>query len=146
MNLETGVIRTSSLSIGAWARTGSVDAPSASTIAATSHSVRFIGSSSCLVSHPSAGTLDGVAPARVPFLAGGCRHGRSESPLELPTAGELRRLPDTGPYTREIGCAETGGLDHRGTKHVGIENVSLELTEEIIGRRATVDPERLDGP
>src|SRR5215475_7005868 len=110
----------------------------------TSQIVRFIGSSSRLWSHPSARTLDGVAPARVPFLASGRRHGRSESPLELPTAGELRRLPDPGPYTSQIRGAETGGLDHRGTKHVGVENVGLELTEEIIGRRTTVDPERLD--
>src|SRR5262245_12241034 len=138
MNLETGVIRTSSLSIGAWARAEPVEAASASPIAVTTHIARFIGSSSCLASHPSAGTLDGVAPARVPFLARGRRHGRSESPLELPTAGELCRLPDPGPHAGEIRGAEAGGLDHRGPKHIGVQNVGLELAQKIIGRGATV--------
>src|SRR5262249_7813919 len=145
MNLETGVIRTSSLSIGAWARAEPVGAPSTSAIAVTSQIARFIGSSSCVVSHASAGPLDGMAPARVPFLARGRGHGRSESPLELPTAGELRRLPDPGPHAGEVGGAETSGLDHRGPKHVRVQDVGLELAQEVIGRRAAVDPERLDG-
>src|SRR5258707_14260101 len=118
MNLDTGVMRTSSLSIGAWARAGVIDAPSATAIAVTSHTVRFMESSSCLRLGPGAGTFDGVAPARVPLLARGRRHRGSESPRELPSAIELRGLPDPGAHTGEIGGAHTRRLDHRGTKHV----------------------------
>src|SRR5712692_1166355 len=145
MNLETGVISVSSLSMGACAAAG--PATMARVLNAMSASMvtrRFIESSSSrlhfsllalqslvpLRLSPGPRTLDSAAPSVVGGLARGGRHGRGEAAPELPARAELSALPEPGADTGQIGRADPRSLrDHRA-QHLDVEEVGLELAKE----------------
>src|SRR5262245_1585775 len=148
MNLDTGVISTSSLSIGAWACASPAGRLIATKVATTSKAkTRVMRSSSWfprLRLRPRAGAVDGPEPAAVGGIASRRRHRGCEPPLELPAPRKLRRLPEPDAKAGEIGGTEARRLRHRRPQHVHAEDIGLELTQEVVGGGAAIDAERLD--
>src|SRR5262245_31571763 len=147
MNFDTGVISASSLSIGACPSAGPGAPPAASTIATISVMSRFIYR---LLSgdQPSFGLLYRAPPAIVPRRPRRFVQSRLEAPLEGPAlAHRVGRAPDSAAQPGQVRGAERGRLDDARPQHRDVQKIGLELTEEVVGGRAAIDPEPLNrGP
>src|SRR5229473_2352620 len=138
MNFDTGVMRFSSLSIGAgvWARTALTATIATRRARADSFIRRVIDRSSC---RPGAGAFDRSLPRRVPLGPLVPRHRRRERALDRMALGHrVERAPEAGAEPGEIGGAETGRLDDGRPVHRRIEHVGLELAEEVVGDGAAI--------
>src|SRR5215471_17836746 len=113
MNLETGVIRLSSPSMGAepWARTGD-GKPRVERVVATARAAisRTMNASLNACGEDTATT---TPPSRA-------RDRRREAALQLPTGGQSLRLPEAGAYAGQEGRAHGGGLRNGRAQHLDL--------------------------
>src|SRR3989442_8958783 len=157
MNFDTGVISTSSLSIGAWA-SAAPEARATRTMTRTVSAIFLMSRSlgvvinptSALNTGPGAGpralsfrpafrALDGATPPMVACRAGGLVHRRRERALDGHALGNhVERAPHPRSQAGQIGGAERGRLDHRRPQHRDVHDVRLKLTEKVVRHRPAV--------
>src|SRR5664279_475907 len=86
---------------------------------------------------------DRGVPAREVILHPRAIDRRRESTILAPRLRELRLvLPHTGAESREKRRAERRRFDELGPRDLDAEHVALELHQQIVRRRATVDLQR----
>src|SRR6266446_5013800 len=141
MNFDTGVMRFSSLSIGAGVCARTPLPPAIATRRARADSIirRVID---CSLGRPGAGAFDRSLPRLVPRGPLVLRHRRRERALDRMALGHrVERAPEADAEPGEIGGAETGRLDDGRPVHRRIEHVGLELAEEVVGDGAAIHAE-----
>src|SRR5258706_1169197 len=107
-NFDTGVMRTSSSSIDAWAAT-MAGRPEATRSITASRAKRVMS----FLLFEAAGTLDGAAPARVFAVALARLHRRRERALDARALRDgVERAPDAGAEPGQAGRPQRRRLDH----------------------------------
>src|SRR5581483_10850751 len=91
---------------------------------------------------PAAGPGNRLAPASELCLRFLAWHARLETSVELTVVRQfVARLPEVDGEAGEIRGAKRGGLQYLGPQHRHAEAIRLALHEQIVGRRAAIDPQ-----
>src|SRR5438046_4907205 len=89
---------------------------------------------------PSTRAIDRASPSVVQRLAPARVDGRREGSLHAPPLRErVERGPHADAEAGEICRTQRRRLDHGRPQHAHTHDIGLELAQEVVGRRATVD-------